>query len=83
MRSLSYQGGVRLRYERWNWFEPGDFPAANDNNDYGFWGIVTNLKAKYKLDLLDAVLDIQDSRLLGLPEDANSPAPQGPLGHKR
>ncbi|MBI2876997.1 MAG: hypothetical protein HYY20_08960, partial [Candidatus Tectomicrobia bacterium] len=72
-------GSLRARQELWHWFDPGDLPR-NDNNTYDFTAFQLRLGLKYQSDPLEGLVEVQDTRLLGLPSDAGAQAPQGPLG---
>ena len=80
--ALSYYGSVRLRYEGWKWFDPGAAaPAGANNNSYGYAAGL--LKAGLRFDSrrwFDATIELQNSTLLGLPDDARGPAPIGEMG---
>ena len=68
---------MRLRYEGWNWFEPS-VPA---DNRYGFFAAKSNLLLRYDTKRsFDAMVDLQNTTLLGLPENAAAPPPAGDLG---
>ncbi len=68
----------RVRYEQWNWFEPA---ASAADNSYGFLAARTNLVLNYRAPRwLDARVDLQNSTLLGLPDDATAAPPAGDLG---
>lgn len=73
---LSVSGSLRIRAELWNWFDPrGSF-----NNDYLFASFVGRGALQWKDDWFDVMVEAQNSSLLGLPERAAAPAPQGLLG---
>jgi hypothetical protein len=44
---LSLTGSLRARYELWNWFDPGNRAALQDNNDYGFGATLLRLGLRY------------------------------------
>jgi hypothetical protein len=76
-QGVQFSGSVRLRYERWNWFEP----AAPADNQYGFFAARSNLILGYQSrGWFDARVDLQNTTLLGLPENAAAPPPAGDLG---
>ena len=73
-------GSARLRYEGWNWFDPGALPA-NDNHRYGFFAQQSHLVLKADpAPSLGFLVDVENVMLLGLPDDANAAAPFGDLG---
>lgn len=73
---LSVSASLRVRGEFWRWFEP----AGAQNNDYAFAATVARGALRWKDDAFDVLLEVQNSALLALPDDAGAPAPQGPLG---
>jgi hypothetical protein len=68
----------RTRAERWDWFDAGDAVAADGR--YGFVGSLLRLGATGRGPGLAWTLEGAVPVLLGLPEDAIAPAPQGQLG---
>lgn len=73
---LSVSGSLRIRTELWNWFEPkGSF-----DNDYVFASFLGRGALQWKDDWFDVMVEAQNSSLLGLPDKAIAPAPQGNLG---
>src|SRR5262249_22399047 len=82
LQHLSLTGSLRTRYEWWNWFDPGHFARSqNDNNDYGFAATLLRLGLRYDTkQWFDAFVEVQNTALLSLPNDAKAPAPQGDLG---
>ena len=80
--TLQPYASLRLRYESWDWFDPGDLPdPAQDNNDYGYFAALAKggIRAA-PTRWLDATLELQGTTLLGLPDDARAPAPFGEMG---
>jgi hypothetical protein len=73
---LSVSGSLRMRGEFWNWFNP----TGAQNNDYAFFATVARGALQWRDDAFEVLLEAQNSALLGLPDDAVAPAPQGPLG---
>ena len=73
---LSLSASLRTRGEFWNWFEP----SGTQNNDYAFLATFARAALQWKDDAFDVMLEGQNSSLLGLPDDATAPAPQGLLG---
>ena len=71
------EGEIATRYEYWNWFTPsGSIP----DNDYDYIFTRTRLGLGLNLPRAQAYLQVQDTHMWGLPEDAMAAAPQGPLG---
>ncbi|MGE0827124.1 MAG: hypothetical protein AB7G75_37650 [Candidatus Binatia bacterium] len=73
---LSISANLRVRGEFWDWFK------VNGPHDpsYSFLGTIARGTLAWKDELFDLVLEGQSSSLIGLPDDATAPAPQGPLG---
>lgn len=67
--------GVRTRLEAWNWF---DAPPADDA--YEFLGTQIRVGLAQQRPRLGWLLELAVPVLLGLPDDAVAPAPQGQLG---
>lgn len=70
---------TRLRYESWDWFDPGT--VTNGNHTYGFFAAQSHLV--FKADptaWLGVTADAEHVAFLGLPEDANAAPPFGDLG---
>lgn len=65
----------RTRFEMWNWF---DAPGANDS--YGFVNSLVRLGVGQKRDNLDWRIELAQPAILGAPDDASAPPPQGALG---
>jgi hypothetical protein len=65
---------VRLRGEAWNWF--GDQPGG----DYLYGGAIARLGLEQKRKNIEWRVEFAAPALLGLPDDAVTPAPQGLLG---
>lgn len=75
LQHFSLKANLRTRYELWNWFE-----AGGGNNDYGFGATLLRAGLRYQYDWLTAFAELQNTSLLGLPDDAAAPSPQGALG---
>jgi hypothetical protein len=71
---IRIQGSIRTRAEAWNWF--GDAPGS----EYVYSGNLLRLGVSQQLRLLDWNIEFAAPILLGLPDDAVQPAPQGALG---
>ena len=78
--SVALTASDRLRGEIVDWFRPPDGAAAAGAAHYGF--VANQLRAGIRLTLphLQLVLEGQDTRLLGLPDDASLGPPFGALG---
>jgi len=72
--SLQFQGSVRTRVEVWNWFE------GEADHSYVYSGSVIRFGIGQQTAKRDWKLEFSVPILLGLPDDAIAPAPQGPLG---
>ncbi len=69
-------GSVRLRGENWNWF---DTPGFDDN--YTFGASLLRLGIGRQTKSADYQFELSQPTLLGLPDSAVAPPPQGQLGH--
>ena len=65
----------RTRAEGWNWFQ-GD----TGNSDYGFWNSLLRAGIGQTGERFDWFVEGEQPSILGLPNDAVVPAPQGQLG---
>ncbi len=70
----------RFRGESVDWFQPSPGASPSGAERYGFFG--NQLRAGLRLTYphVQLTLEVQDTRLAGLPEDASRPAPVGNLG---
>ncbi len=73
--SLKVTVSERLRFESWDWF---DSNAANGS--YGFLASQLRLGLSQQKKQWSWQVELQQPTLLGLPENAVAPAPQGQLG---
>jgi len=73
--ALDLSGGIRVRAEAWDWM---DAPPANDR--YWFGASTLRLAIGQKRKKVDWTIEIEQPSLVGLPEHAIAPAPQGQLG---
>jgi hypothetical protein len=71
---ITVHGSVRSRLELWDWFE-----GAADNS-YAFSGNILRVSISQKRPGVDWNVELAAPFLLGLPDKALAPAPQGPLG---
>ncbi len=72
--SLDYHANLRSRLEIWNWFQ------GEANGDYAFVGSHYRFSAGHNGRMADWKLDFAVPFLLGLPDNASAPPPQGGLG---
>ncbi|HEV7733805.1 MAG TPA: alginate export family protein [Candidatus Binatia bacterium] len=70
----------RLRGEFVDFFEPSATVAPAGANRYDFLGSQTRLGVRATFPHLQLVLEMQDTQIANLPEDASLPPPQGNLG---
>ena len=73
--SLTVSGSLKARVENWDWF---DTNAADDSYTYG--GIVLRLGVGQNKEKFEWFLEGEGPVLIGLPDNAIAPAPQGQLG---
>jgi hypothetical protein len=72
--SVTVSGSIRTRVEMWDWFD------GNANDSYAFSGNILRLSFAQALKRVDWQLELAAPFLLGLPDDAIAPAPQGQFG---
>jgi len=72
---LTVSGSLRLRFESWDWFETG----AAENN-YNFGAATLRLAIGQQKEGFEWLLEAAAPVLIGLPDNAIAPAPQGQLG---
>ncbi|HEX3351833.1 MAG TPA: alginate export family protein [Terriglobales bacterium] len=65
----------RTRAEGWNWFE-----GNTGNSDYPLWNSLLRIGIGQTRERLDWFAEMEQPSILGLPNDAVVPAPQGQLG---
>jgi hypothetical protein len=65
----------RTRAEGWSWFE-----GNTGNSDYGLWHSLLRIGIGQTREHLDWFVEGSQPSILGLPNDAVAPAPQGQLG---
>ncbi|MHC5077332.1 MAG: hypothetical protein ACYTFM_13035, partial [Planctomycetota bacterium] len=68
-------GNIVTRYENWDWFQPSR--QVNDNNDYDYYWMRTRLGLGFSLKRVEAFLEIQDTHMWDLPDNAVASPPQG------
>jgi hypothetical protein len=71
-------GSIVARYENWNWFQPSQ--QANDNNDYDYYWIRSRLGIGLTYKFLESYLEVQDTHVWNLPDNAGALPPAGGLG---
>jgi hypothetical protein len=67
----------RTRVESWGWFAPA---AGGADGDYAFTGTILRAGLAARRGALGVTVEAAVPMLLGLPDDAVAPAPQGQLG---
>jgi hypothetical protein len=72
---VTFSGNIRERYEAWDWFQP-----AAGQNLYGFSGTQIRFGLSQTRQNLDWNVEFEVPVLLGIPDGAVRPAPQGQLG---
>jgi len=72
--SVTVSGSIHERYEAWDWF-----PAKGENS-YGYSGSLLRLMFKQQEHTYDWGIELAAPILLGIPDHAVLPAPQGQLG---
>jgi hypothetical protein len=72
---LLFSGSLRLRTESWDWFESGHY-----KNGYTFGAANLRLGLSQQWERFEWQIEGAVPILLGLPENAVAPAPQGQLG---
>lgn len=72
---VTIAGSLRLRAEGWDWFTTPGF-----DDTYLFGGSLLRVGATYTNPRLDVMAELSQPTLIGLPETAVAPAPQGQLG---
>jgi Alginate export len=72
--SVTVSGSFRTRLEMWDFFQ------GNANNSYAYSGNIFKLSFAQTLKKIDWQVELAAPILLGMPSDANAPAPQLQLG---
>jgi hypothetical protein len=72
--AVKVSGSVRTRAEIWDWFD------GSAENNYAFSGNLLRLSVSQSREKLDWQLELAAPVLLGLPDRAIGPAPQGQFG---
>jgi hypothetical protein len=71
---VTLSGSVRERYEAWDWF------PANGESTYGYSGTLIRLALSQRKKTYDWTVELAAPVLLGLPDRAVAPVPEGQLG---
>ena len=72
---LTLSGSLRLRFESWDWFE-----TRAAENSYNFGAATLRLSLGQQLEKAEWQVEGAFPVLIGLPDKAIAPAPQGQLG---
>ncbi len=73
--SLTVSGSLRLRFESWDWFE-----TSAAENQYNFGAATLRLAIGQQKEGFEWLVEGAAPVLIGLPDNAIAPAPQGQLG---
>src|ERR1035438_7212456 len=73
---VTFSGNIRERYEAWDWFEP----TTGGQNLYGYSGTQIRFGLSQTRQNWDWNVEFEAPVLLGIPNGAVRPAPQGQLG---
>ena len=77
---LTLSASLRVRGELADWFEPPSGVGTEGAERYAFFGSQLRLGARLVFPFLEFFVDVQDTRITGLPDDATFGPPQGALG---
>ncbi|MBL8187818.1 MAG: alginate export family protein [Acidobacteria bacterium] len=72
---VTLSGSLRLRFESWDWFE-----SNTAENNYNFGAATLRVALSQQLDKFEWQVEAAAPLLIGLPDNAIAPAPQGQLG---
>ncbi|MBP6821204.1 MAG: alginate export family protein [Acidobacteria bacterium] len=72
---VTLSGSLRMRFESWDWFE-----SNTAENSYNFGAATLRLSLGQQLEKLEWHVEGAFPLLIGLPDNAIAPAPQGQLG---
>src|ERR1700733_3565442 len=73
---VTFSGNIRERYEAWDWFQP----TTGGQNLYGFSGTQIRFGLSRTGQNWDWNVEFEAPVLLGIPNEAIRPTPQGQLG---
>lgn len=71
---------VRTRIEHVDWFRPPAVAALPGAERYDFTAVQVRAGVRATFPAVQATLEVQDTRLMGVPDDASLAAPYGNLG---
>src|SRR5262245_58752327 len=77
---VTFAASLRVRGEFVDWFEPPPGVAATGAERYAFFGSQLRLGVRALFPHLELEVELQDTRLTGLPDDATLAPPVGALG---
>jgi alginate export protein len=77
---VTVSASLRTRGELVDWFRPPDGVAHDGAERYAFFASQLRVGARAVFPHLEVGVDVQDTRLTGLPDDATLAPPQGSLG---
>lgn len=77
---LVFSFSERVRGEFVDWFQPPATTTSRGAERYAFFGSQMRAGLRVLYAPVEAVLEMQDTRLAGLPDDASLAPPQGALG---
>lgn len=72
---VTLSGSLRLRFESWDWFE-----SNTAENNYNFGAATLRVSLSQQLEKFEWQVEAAAPLLIGLPDNAIAPAPQGQLG---
>ena len=72
---VTLSGSLRLRFESWEWFE-----SNTAENNYNFGAATLRVSLSQQLEKFEWQVEAAAPLLIGLPDNAIAPAPQGQLG---
>ena len=75
-----FSASLRVRGEFVDWFEPPAGDATRGAERYAFFASRLRAGVRVLFPHLEVAVELQDTRLTGLPDDATFPPPVGPLG---
>lgn len=76
-KGFSFDLDFRDMNEHWNWFTP---PRGGQEHDYGFVGARLRLRGKWVEERFNALLEMTDVQMAGLPLHSIQPVPVGAMG---
>ena len=73
---IKFGGSWRLRVESWDWFDP----QSDFNNEYSYVASLLKGNVSVTAGHFDFLLELSQTTLLGIPDDAIAPGAEGQLG---